>query len=92
MKWKYQLVLQFPFSGLADYDAMTVLEDALVAELGNKAFGGTIGVKAKLYTLQVKLVDSDLIIEFQIKKDTAYPKYSSACLPSGRDGLQASLT
>ena len=36
MKWKYQLVLQFPFSGLTDYDAMIVLEEALIAELGNK--------------------------------------------------------
>ena len=37
MKWKYQLVLQFPFSGLTDYDAMIVLEEALIAEVGNKA-------------------------------------------------------
>jgi len=36
MKWKYQLVLQFPFSGLSDYDAMIVLEEALIAELGKK--------------------------------------------------------
>ena len=35
MKWKYQLVLQFPFSGLTDYDEMIVLEEALTAELGN---------------------------------------------------------
>lgn len=38
MKWKYQLVLQFPFSGLTDYDAIIVLEETLIAEVGNKAF------------------------------------------------------
>ena len=29
-------MLQFPFSGLSDYDQMIVLEEALIAELGNK--------------------------------------------------------
>jgi hypothetical protein len=37
MKWKYQLVLQFSRSERTHYDAMIVLEDTLIAELGNKA-------------------------------------------------------
>jgi hypothetical protein len=37
MKWKYQLLLQFPFSSPTDFDSVIVLEDAFVAELGNKA-------------------------------------------------------
>lgn len=36
MKWKYQLILQFPFSGLNDYDSMISFEEVLTAELGNR--------------------------------------------------------
>ncbi len=36
MKWKYQLILQFPFSGLNDYDPMTAFEEVLTVELGNR--------------------------------------------------------
>jgi len=34
---RYQLVLQFPGSSLADYDAMVALEDELIEVLGDSA-------------------------------------------------------
>ncbi len=36
MKWKYQLILQFPFSRSNDYHSIIAFEEALIAELGNR--------------------------------------------------------
>ena len=52
-------------------DAVVVVK-TLDAQGKLKAQGGaSLGVKAKLYTLQLKLVNSDFIFEFKTRKRTA---------------------